>query len=145
MDKKITKRDNFNTLRDLVMNFVDLQTEQDRLLAFIDHEVEQLDKRAASAKKYAKKTAKSEDALADAVFNILSDGAQHDIPSIVAELNAGDMDATPQKVTYRLTKMVEAGNVLRETVSVKEDGKAARKVCMFTAAPIEADSDADEQ
>lgn len=141
MEKKITKRDNFATLRELVLNCVDLEAEQDRLLAFIDHEVEQLDRRAASAKKYAKKATKATDELANAVLEVVSAGDALDIPTIVEMLKQDGKDATPQKVTYRLTKMVEDGIVTREVATVKEEGKASRKVCQYKAVSVEAETE----
>ena len=136
MDKKITKRENFEALRELLTNLVDDNTEQTRLLGFINHEIELLDKRAKLTRTTAQKNPKSEDALAEAIFNILQDGQPHDIPGLVKELNANNFEATPQKVTYRLAKMVVAGSVTRETISTHDKvAKTIRKVCMFTVVP----------
>lgn len=123
---KITKRDNYNSLRELVENTYMPNDVQDRLLAFIDHEIEQLDKRAASAKKYAKKTAKAEDALATEIDLFLHEQAE---PVTIANIVAGldeNLNATAQKVSYRLTKMVEQGTVAKSQVTIKEDGKSRK-------------------
>lgn len=129
---KTTKRDNFATIRTLIeTSMLDNET-QDNLLTFIDHEVELLDKRAASAKKYAKKGTKAQDAMANAIAEALIAAEKPmSIPEIIEVLDA-DLSATTQKVTYRLTKMVEAGTVTKTTESVKEDGSKAHKVCFYS-------------
>ena len=54
-----------------------------------------------------------------------------DIAAAVAEVNA---DATVSKVTYRLTKLVEAGEAEKTDVTVPGvDGAKARKVKAFRA------------
>lgn len=130
---KITKRDNFNTLRECVLDHMDWfeEGEADQLVAFIDKELENLDKRAANAKKYAAKNKASGDALTDAVADVLEENqAYMTIPEIVAAINA-DLGPTPQKLTYRLNKLVEAGAIEKETTSIKEEGKSARKVNVY--------------
>lgn len=130
---KITKRDNYNTLRECVLDHMDWfeEGEADLLVAFIDKELENLDKRAANAKKYAAKNKASADALTEAVLDVLTEtDAYMTIPQIVAAIDA-DLGPTPQKLTYRLNKLVEAGNIEKETTSVKEEGKAARKINVY--------------
>ena len=133
---KITKRDNYNTLRECVLDHMDWfeEGEADQLVAFIDKELENLDKRAANAKKYAAKNKASADALTEAALDVLTEAdAYMTIPQIVAAINANgeNADATPQKLTYRLSKLVEAGNIEKETKSIKEEGKTARKVNVY--------------
>lgn len=128
--EKFTKKNNFAALRECVLEHADWfhEGEADRLVEFIDHEVELLDKRAASAKKYAKKNVKAEDAIADAIVEVIANVDEAmTIPEIVAAINP-ELLATPQKLTYRLNKMVEAGTVAKNMVSVKEEGKTARKI-----------------
>lgn len=136
---KITKKDNFVTLRNCVLENSDWFEEgvADRLIEFIDHEMEQLEKRSASAKKYAKKSAKAEDDLADAIAAVLQRGeGAMTIADIIAALDE-NYAATPQKVTYRLNKMVEAGTVTKDSVSIKEEGKVARKINCYKWADAE--------
>lgn len=135
MTKKITKRENYETLKAVVLNAFDKDylegDEANQLVAFIDREIETLDKRAASAKKYAEKNKAKADELAEMVETVLmNENRVMTIPEIVetALAHEANCGATPQKVAYRLTKMVEAGRVAKETVSVKEEGKNARKV-----------------
>lgn len=130
---KITKRDNYNTLRECVLDHMDWfeEGEADQLVAFIDKELANLDKRAANAKKYAAKNKASGDALTEAVADVLEENqAYMTIPEIVAAINA-DLGPTPQKLTYRLNKLVEAGTIEKETTSIKEEGKTARKINVY--------------
>lgn len=141
MTKKITKRENYETLKTLVLDACGKDflegDEANQLVEFIDHEIAALDKRAASAKKYAAKRKATDDTLTDAVVEVLQNGAMT-IPEIVAAVDVEG--ATPAKVTYRLTKLVEAGAVTKESVSVKEEGKASRKINSYCLVQ-EADQD----
>lgn len=130
---KITKRDNYELLRGIVADGWPIDSErQEQLVAFIDHELEQLDKRKANAKTYAAKKAKEPDALEDGLVAYMSQNpAAISIANLISELPA-DLDPTQQKLTYRLNKLVDEGLVARETVSVKEEGKAARRVNFYT-------------
>ncbi len=142
---KITKRDNYNSLIALLNDAIvagTIETEEaSRLNEFLTHEIEQLDKRAASAKKYAKKNSKATDELADAIMSVLTADNQT-IPEIVDAVKTNDAESaiTPQKATYRLTKLVEAGAVIRETVSVKNEGeKGSRRVNVYKLAESDAE------
>lgn len=135
--EKMTKRDNYETLLTLVNDaqsegyFTNGDGEYERLVEFINHEIEQLNKRAASAKKYAKKAAKANDALADAIVDTLhSTQVVMNIGEIVAALPE-DLGATNQKVVYRLNKLVESGVVFKETTTIKEE-KGSRKVNVYS-------------
>lgn len=140
MTEKFTKKDNFAELRECVLEHADWFEEgvADRLIEFIDHEVEILDKRTASARKYAAKNAKKDkDAMANALMDVLqeADGLMT-IPQIVAKMPE-DMGATPQKLTYRLTALVKNHDVHKELVTVKEEGKPSRKVNAYRLATDE--------
>lgn len=145
--KKITKRENFETLRTLVLDAIAVGTietdEANQLTTFIEKELENLDKRAANAKKYASKKKVEADELyecANAVLNE-AEGAMT-IPEIVAAINERwEMDATPQKLTYRLNKLVEEGLATKEQVSIKVEGKPARKVNAYTAVVMDGEEE----
>ena len=128
---KITKKDNYAELRECVMDHMDWFEDgvATRLIEFIDHEVELLDKRAEDAKKYAKKSQKATDAMATNIMEVLMDanGELMTIPDIVNKMSP-ELEATPQKITYRLSTMIKSGDVVKESVSIKEEGKNARKV-----------------
>lgn len=132
---KITKRDNFESIKTLIAECLNSgaidEVEFNQLTDFVDKELANLDKRAANAKKYAAKNKASDDALTEAVADILEENqAYMTIPEIVAAVNA-DLGPTPQKLTYRLNKLVEAGTVEKETTSIKEEGKTARKINVY--------------
>lgn len=135
--EKFTKKDNFAALRECVLEHTDWfdEGEADRLVEFIDHEVELLTKRAAGAKKYAEKHAKkAEDAMAVNLMEVLvANDTLMTIPQIVAAMNP-ELQATPQKLTYRLTALVKAHEVVKELVSVKEEGKPTRRVNAYRLA-----------
>lgn len=142
---KFTKRANYEDLLTLIVDAfnANLITEEEdaRLAEFLTHEIEQLDKRAASAKKYAKKNSKATDELADAIMYVLT-GDNQTIPEIVDAVKAVNAESaiTPQKATYRLTKLVEAGAVIRETVSIKNEGeKGSRRVNVYKLAESDAE------
>lgn len=119
----MTKRDYFNELRDLVTNS-DVQN-GGQLLAFINHELELLDKKNAASAKSAKRKDKAKDELAVSVFSALT--AE---PQTVVEIleKISDEGATPSKLSYRLSKMVEAGTAVREMV---KDSETQRRVTAY--------------
>ena len=133
--EKVTKRDNYNTLLSLLPEMLNAgmisEDEDTRLAEFLNHELEQLDKRSASAKKYAKKSAKASDELADAIVDVLhSTQMVMNIGEIVAALPE-NLGATNQKVVYRLNKLVESGVAFKETTTVKEE-TGSRKVNVYS-------------
>lgn len=120
----MTKRDNLNELRVLA----ETSENRERLIAFIDHELELLDKRNAAAAKSAKRGNKAQDELAALIAESLTIEPQT-IPEILEKIN--DENATPSKISYRLSKMVEAGGAIREMVMMKEEGKTARRTTTY--------------
>ena len=132
MMNKITKRDNYNLILELLPEMLNanlISAEEDaRLAEFINHELEQLTKRAQAAQKYAKKSVKAEDELAQSILDVLAGtGEAMTIQDIVVQIPE-TLGATAQKLTYRLNKLVEAEVVERGTVSLKEEGKSARRL-----------------
>ena len=101
------------------------------VMAFCDKEIASLDAKAAKAKERAAAKKAEADVLMDQVRDALTGEFQTiaDIAAAVAEVNA---DATVSKVTYRLTKLVEAGDAEKTDVTVPGvDGAKARKVKAF--------------
>lgn len=128
---KITKRDNYNALYELVSNAgLDAETE-DRLHAFIDHELELMAQRAEKSKKYQKEHKAADDAMTDAIMEVLRDA---DAPMTVADIVGKVIDSTPQKVVYRLGKLFKDNSISKETKSVKVGDSPARKVTFYTVA-----------
>jgi hypothetical protein len=128
---KITKRDNYNALYDLVSNAgLDQETEE-RLHAFIDHELELMAQRAEKSKKYQQAHKATDDAMTDAIMEVLRDA---DAPMTVADIVGKVIDSTPQKVVYRLGKLFKDNSITKETKSVKVGDNPARKVTFYTVA-----------
>ena len=128
---KITKRDNYNALYDLVSNAgLDQETEE-RLHAFIDHELELMTQRAEKSKKYQQAHKATDDAMTDAIMEVLRDA---DVPMTVADIVGKVIDSTPQKVVYRLGKLFKDNSITKETKSVKVGDNPARKVTFYTVA-----------
>ena len=126
MEKKITKRDNF----DHILNILEDMNEH-TLAAVMAHEIELLDKKAASAKASAAKS-KAADPLTDAVFAALTSE-----PSLIADIAArveAD-DVTVSKVTYRLSKLVEVGEAIKTEIAVASStGGKSRRLAAYALA-----------
>lgn len=111
MEKKITKRENYASLRAIAedLNRTDL-------VAFIDHEVELLDKRAAHPT--LTKTQKENLELVEVVFNALS---EINAPVTVSDfLTQSGLEMSNQKASALFKKLVDSERV----VKVTEKGKS---------------------
>ena len=116
---KMTKVDYFEQLADIV-EASDVENKED-ILKFIQGSIETLENRKRAAQERAEKKKNEPDELADAVKAVLSEELQT-ADDIAAQIEGEDV--TKQKVVARLTKMVNAGTVRKD--SVKTDDK--RKV-----------------
>jgi hypothetical protein len=126
-DVKVTKRDNYNTLYELVSNAgLDSETE-DRLHAFIDHELELMAQRAEKSKKYQKAHKASDDAMTDAIMQVLSGASE---PICIADIVDKIEDASAQKVTYRLGRLFKDDKITKDTQTIKTD-KGNRRVTFY--------------
>lgn len=111
MEKKITKRENYASLRAIAeeLNRTDL-------VAFIDHEVELLNKRAAHPT--LTKTQKENLELVEVVFNALS---EINAPVTVSDfLTQSGLEMSNQKASALFKKLVDSERV----VKVTEKGKS---------------------
>jgi hypothetical protein len=130
--EKITKREMFEAIKE-TFETGSCKFDAATVMAFCDKEIASLDAKAAKAKERAAAKKAEADVLMDQVRDTLTDEFQTiaDIAAAVAEVNA---DATVSKVTYRLTKLVEAGDAEKTDVTVPGvDGGKARKVKAFRA------------
>ena len=116
---KMTKIDCFEQLAGIV-EASDVENKED-ILKFIQSSIETLENRKRAAQERAEKKKNEPDELADAVKAVLS-GELQTADDIAAQIEGEDV--TKQKVVARLTKMVNAGIVRKD--SVKTDDK--RKV-----------------
>ena len=131
--EKITKREMYEAIKE-TFETGSCKFDADTVIAFCDKEITALDNKAAKAKERAAAKKAEADVLYDQVKDALNaDEFQTiaDIAATVAEVNA---DATVSKVTYRLTKLVEAGVAEKTDVTIPGvDGAKARKVKAFRA------------
>ena len=125
MEKKITKRENFLSIVEVLV-----EAGHEDLAKVIEHEIELLDNKAAKAKATAAKKKVEGDALRDAVQAVLTDEL-----ATIAEVTAkveGD-EITSAKVQFRLNALVNAGIARKEQVTVGE-GEAKRKLMAYAIA-----------
>jgi superfamily I DNA/RNA helicase len=114
MEKKVTKRDYYEMLKEIVLNAnVEGASE---LVEFIDKQVGLIDAKAEKAKARNAEKKANGDELRDAVQAILTDEFQT-IDAIVAQVEGEEI--TKAKVTARLTSLVNNG--IAEKTDVKDD------------------------
>ena len=114
MEKKTTKKDYYEMLKEIVLNAnVEGTTE---LVEFIDKQVSLIDSKAEKAKvRNAEKKANG-DELREVVQNVLTDEFQT-IDAIVSQIEGEEI--TKAKITARLTSLVKNG--IAEKTDVKDD------------------------
>jgi hypothetical protein len=128
--EKITKREMFEAIKE-TFETGSCKYDAETVIAFCDKEIDSLDAKAAKAKERAAAKKAEADALMKTVEAALTEeyATIADIAAVVAET---DPDATVSKVTYRLTKLVEAGIAEKTDVTVPAtEGSKARKVKAF--------------
>ena len=130
MEKKITKRDNFTAIVEVLTN-----AGREDLAAVMTHEIELLDNKAAKAKATAAKKKVEGDALRDTVQAVLTDEFQT-IADITAQIEGDEISTS--KVQYRLNALVANGLAVKEQVTVGE-GESKRKLMAYKAAAVTED------
>lgn len=124
MTNKITKKEMYT-------NIMNLLSDNEAIVAFCEHEIELLDKKAVKAKETAAKKKAAGDELTDAVASVLNDEFQT-IADVTAQIEGEDV--TNAKVQYRLNALVKAGAAEKAEVTLEgTDGKKARKVVAYRA------------
>lgn len=114
MEKKVTKRDYYEMLKEIVLNAnVEGATE---LVEFIDKQVGLIDSKAEKAKARNAEKKANGDELREVVQSVLTDEFQT-IDAIVAQIEGEEI--TKAKVTARLTSLVNNG--IAEKADVKDD------------------------
>ena len=116
MEKK-TKVVYFTELKDIVTNALGAEA-ADEYLDFIDRELGALEKRRANQKAREDRRKAENDEMARAILDMLTDEPATNA-DILEEIN--DPEATPAKITARLSKLAREGLVAKETIKV--DGK----------------------
>lgn len=129
--EKITKKEMYAAIKETFETGT-CKFDPSVVMAFCDKEIAALDSKAAKAKERAAAKKAEADALMDKVAAVLSTEDYMTIADIAAAVD--DADATISKVTYRLTKLVDAGLAEKTDVTVPGvDGGKSRKVKGFRA------------
>ena len=118
MEKKITKREKFEMLKEIVRGDIntEMTVEQAELVEFLESQINAIDTKAEKAKaRNAEKKAKGHE-LRDVVQAILTEEFQT-IDAIVAQIEGEEI--TKAKVTARLTSLVNNG--IAEKADVKDE------------------------
>ena len=114
MEKKVTKRDYYEMLKEIVLNAnVEGASE---LVEFIDKQVGLIDAKAEKAKARNAEKKANGDELREVVQSVLTDEFQT-IDAIVAQIEGEEV--TKAKVTARLTSLVNNG--IAEKADVKDE------------------------
>lgn len=115
---KMTKVDYFHQLAEIVEN-AEVENKED-ILKFIEGSIETLENRKRAAQERAEKKKTEPDELSDAVKAVLTNELQT-ADAIAAQIEGEDV--TKQKIVSRLTKMVNAGTVRKDTVKTEDKRK----------------------
>lgn len=130
--EKITKREMYENIKAFAAGDA-CEIEITDIIAFCDKEIAALDTKAAKAKERAAAKKAEADGLTDLVAAALTDEFQV-IADIAAAVAESDTDATVSKITYRLSKLVEAGKAEKTQVTIPAtEGSKARKVQAYRA------------
>lgn len=104
----MTKREMFAEIRNLVIDNAEM-------VAFIDHEVELLDRKANSVKKPTKTQIENDGFKATIVAFLATADAPKTIKELQSEI-AELAGLTNQRITHMLTDLVKAGTLIKEYV-----------------------------
>jgi hypothetical protein len=122
MEKKITKREKFEMLKEIIRGDVNVEmtVEQAELIDFLDAQINAIDVKAEKAKARNAEKKANGDELRDVVQSILTDELQT-IDAIVAQIEGEEI--TKAKITARLTSLVKNGIAEKEDVKDEEGRK----------------------
>lgn len=114
--EKITKREMFEAIKETFETGA-CKYDAATVMAFCDKEIASLDAKAAKAKERAAAKKAEADVLMGQVEDALT-GEFQTIADIAAAVSAVNADATVSRVTYRLTRLVEAGIAEKTQITV---------------------------
>lgn len=122
MEKKMTKREKFEMLKEIIRGdvSVEITAEQADLIDFIDTQIASIDTKAEKAKARNAEKKANGDELRDVVQSVLTDELQT-IDAILTQIEGEDV--TKAKVTARLTSLVKNGLAEKEEVKDEEGRK----------------------
>ena len=118
-EKKITKKDNFMEIRALIVKAEMLENnKKEQYLAFIDHELELLDKKASS--KSSSKNTKEQEELMDKIVNALQEIGEPVTISDLQKQNKEMSEYSNQKLSAMLKKLVDNEKTVIKTIDKKK-------------------------
>jgi hypothetical protein len=122
MEKKITKREKFEMLKEIIRGDVNVEmtVEQAELIDFLDAQIVAIDTKAEKAKARNAVKKANGDELRDVVQSVLTNELQT-IDAIVAQIEGEEI--TKAKITARLTSLVKNGIAEKEDVKDEEGRK----------------------
>ena len=122
MEKKITKREKFEMLKEIIRGDVNVEmtVEQAELIDFLDAQIAAIDTKAEKAKARNAEKKANGDELRDVVQSVLTNELQT-IDAIVAQIEGEEI--TKAKITARLTSLVKNGIAEKEDVKDEEGRK----------------------
>lgn len=109
--KKVTKKDYFAGLKVIVENSA--VENKDELVAFIDREVELLNKRNASRTDKPTKKQTENNAIVKIIYDTLVYLGKASTIETIKDADADLSELTPQKISALLKKLVDAGKVVK--------------------------------
>lgn len=120
-EKKFTKVEKFEMIRDILVGdgSTEMAEQTGMLVDFIDSQIEQIQAKAEKSKERAAAKKAEGDELRKTVQSLLTDEYQS-IDDIFAQID--DEDVTRSKITARLTQLVKAGIVEKDSRK-SEEGK----------------------
>ena len=104
----MTKREMFTAIRAIVADNAEM-------VAFIDHEIELLNKKASTSKKPTKTQIENDGFKAEIVTYLTSADAPKNIKELQAEMPSLN-GLTNQRITHLLTDLVKSGTINKEYV-----------------------------
>lgn len=104
----MTKREMFAAIREIVID-------NEEMVAFIDHEIELLNRKSASAKKPTKTQLENENFKAEIIKHLYAVDMPKSIKELQAEVKSLS-ELTNQRITHMLTALVKDGTLVKEYV-----------------------------
>ena len=128
MEKKITKAEMFNSIKELIANSSEISEEtRAAYFEFIDKELASIEKRKESAQKRAAAQKEASDALTEEILTVVRNAVDVVlVDDIVAAFD--NPEVTRNKVTSRLGKLVNGGLVTKEVIKIDGSRKMGYKV-----------------
>ncbi len=130
--KKVTKREMFEAMKAYIETGA-CEVDVEAMVKFCEDELVALDKKNEKARERAAVKKAEADVLTDKITAVLTDEFQT-IADIVSCIE--DEEVTASKVTYRLTKLVEAETVEKTQLTIPVEGGRARRIQGYRLKPV---------